>query len=287
MIAKTALYKLTGITLSAGLLLFNTSCKKVDAAGENQITNRVEMEDFDKIVLHTAGTLNYTQGNYTQVTVNTSEEAYKALRIYVEDKTLHIKRKKGFNIINQDNLVFDVIDDDTYSIEVCGSGDVFADFDENYEFDEHILNISGSGDIYADAVKGKEQWSKISGSGDIIINDLDVDRSVSRISGSGDISYSNLNTLSTEVDISGSGNVSATNGSTSYNEIEIRGSGEFRGIDFETDDTNVFISGSGEAYVQVNSNLYVHISGSGSVYYKGSPIINSTISGSGDLIDMN
>jgi hypothetical protein len=172
MIAKTTLYKLTGITLTAGLLLFNTSCKKVDAAGENQITNRVEMEDFDKIVLHTAGTLNYTQGNYTQVTVNTSEEAYKALRIYVEDKTLHIKRKKGFNIINQDNLVFDVIDDDTYSIEVCGSGDVFADFDENYVFDEHFLKITGSGNIKADDVNGATQTSRISGSGDILVDNL-------------------------------------------------------------------------------------------------------------------
>lgn len=266
MISKLPLNQLVGISLSTGLL-FMASCTKVDADNGPKIANRVETLDFDKIVLHTGGQLNYKQDNFTQITVNTTQDVFNALELVVKDKTLHIKRKNGFNILNQDDIVFDITDDDTYSIEICGSGDVNADFDENYHFSEHYLLISGSGDIIADEVNAVKHRSKISGSGHISVGKVISNNAEASISGSGDIAF--------------------LSGAVGNSNIDIRGSGSFEGFDFFTEVTDIKSSGSGTVYVRAESQLNAKLSGSGSVYYKGQPNLVYSVSGSGNIHDSN
>ena len=266
MIAKVHFARIAGACLTAALFLF-TSCEKVDAGKGPVVHNRIESLDFDKIVLHTGGQLNYRQDNYTQVIVSTTQEVYNSLNIYVEDNTLHIKKKSGVNILNQDEMTFDIVDDDTYSIEVCGSGDIDADFDEDYFFQEHYLYITGSGDITADAVNATEHTSKISGSGSIRVSDLNVTRSYA--------------------DISGSGNISFLEGYSQMSDVDIHGSGSFRSYDLNTFQSNVYNCGSGSIYLRAEQLLEVELSGSGSVYYKGYPNVVSSVSGSGGVYDMN
>lgn len=267
MIARFTRARYAGILLSASILFFIASCQKVDAGNGPKMDNRLEVMDFNKIVLHTGGQLNYTQSNTTQVTVNTTQDVFDALVISVKDKTLHIKRKSGFSIQNQDEITFNITDDDTYSIEVCGSGDVYADFDENYYFQEHKLIISGSGNIVADAVSAAEQSTRISGSGDIRI------------------SY--LNVLESETDISGSGSIHYLEGFAANSNMEINGSGDIRSYELDTDDAEIMISGSGDIQLRAQNSLDIDISGSGDVWYKGHPVLATSVSGSGNVYDAN
>lgn len=265
MIATILSPKKLGILAISSFLLI-TSCTKVDAGDGPKVTERIDVQDFDKISYEIGGQLNYTQGDLTQVSVTTSAAALEAIDIYVEDKTLHITREKGFNIVNSDQLVFDVMDDDAYDIYVCGSGNVTADFDENYHFTEHNLKVSGSGNIDADYVYADLQTTKISGSGNISIGALYADKAKAKISGSGDIRYA---------------------GVTSLSDFEIHGSGNIQAFDLESFQSEVFNCGSGNASVRVQSLLDSDINGSGNVSYKGNPTMVSAISGSGNLIDAN
>ena len=267
MISKFTLSRISSIFLVPGLILFITSCQKVDASHGPKKDNRIETIDFNKIVLHTGGTLNYTQSSQTQVSVNTTQEVFNALNIFVKNQTLHIKSKSGFNILNQDEIVFNVSDDDTYSIEVCGSGDVNADFDENYHFENHKLIISGSGNIIADEVYAQSQHVRISGSGDVKINYLNVSESDTDISGSGSIHYLSGNAANTKMDINGSGDI--------------------RSYEMSSQDAEVMICGSGDIQLRAQNSLDIDISGSGDVWYKGKPTVASSVSGSGNVFDAN
>lgn len=266
MIAKIPTPK--GIGFLVALVLFITSsCTKVDAGSGIRKENRVEVADFNKISYELGGHLNFTQSNQTQVTVNTTPEVMEALDVFVEDETLYIKRKKGFNIIHQDEITFNITDDDTYGIYTCGSGDVDANYDDNYHFQKHELKTSGSGDIIVDGLRATDQEARVNGSGDIIINSLYSTTSLAKISGSGDIIYENGNVHESQIDISGSGN--------------------FQGFDWMAEQADVFCSGSGNGHVRVQQYLNAKISGSGNAFYKGFPILAVSVSGSGDIFDAN
>lgn len=265
MIAHLHSYKVAVIAiLSIGLSL--QSCTKVDASDGQRETKRFDLPDFEKISFETGGKLNYVQGGETSVSVTTTPEVLAALEIEVKKKTLYIKRKGGYNIVNSQEIVFDVVDDDTYDFYSCGSGDIRADFDESYEFDFHQMKVSGSGSITCDYVNAFDQVAKVSGSGNIFIGQLITPNSLSKITGSGDISYG---------------------GTADYSDVEIHGSGSFESFDFTTTNSSVFNCGSGSAQVRAINALDAEISGSGDVSYKGFPSLFTDITGTGTLINAN
>lgn len=252
------------ISLFIGILL--NSCTKLDAASGDIISNRVEVEDFDKIVLHIGGQVNFTQENITQITVQTNEAVFDALKIYVKDNTLHIDSKSGVFIENDENLIFEISDNDTYSITICGSGNVNADFNPDYLFAENKLLIEGSGDINAQGIQSEKQSAVISGSGNIKVTNMQTENLRTRINGSGNTEFFGI---------------------ASHADLSISGSGNINAYKLSSQQSEASISGSGNISVLAENSLNADISGSGNISYKGFPTLVSSISGSGEIINAN
>lgn len=243
------------------------SCKKLDASEGEMKEVRFEVDDFDKIVIETAGVLNYTQSDEREVKVITNDRIIEILEVEVKENTLFISFTKNKTILNEENLIFTVSDDDVFSIATSGSANVFADFDEGYNFYDLEMISSGSGNINLDAAN--------------------CTNANFTTSGSGNIDVTTVNTAGTDAVLSGSGNVTI-HGSASTLDLTISGSGNYADHDFIAEKVDAVLSGSGNAKVSVSYQLNANLSGSGNLTYKGSPSIMATSSsGSGQVIDGN
>jgi hypothetical protein len=263
---KRAFNQIIGFGILA-LATILPSCNKIDASDGEQIEKRFEVADFDKIVIETAGVLNYTQSAERSVEVNANEKILEILEVEVKENTLFISFTKNKTILNEDQLVFTVSDDDVYSITTSGSANVTANFDEGYDFYDLEMISSGSGNISLDAA-----------------NATNADFTTS---GSGNIDVTTVNSAGVDAVLSGSGNVTI-HGSASTLDLNISGSGNYADHDFIADKVDAVISGSGNAKVSVSYQLNANLSGSGNLTYKGNPSIMATSSsGSGEVIDGN
>ena len=93
MIATILSPKKLGILAISSFLLI-TSCTKVDAGDGPKVTERIDVQDFDKISYEIGGQLNYTQGDLTQVSEQLQRLHWKQLTSTLRTKlfTLHVKK---------------------------------------------------------------------------------------------------------------------------------------------------------------------------------------------------
>jgi hypothetical protein len=243
------------------------ACKKVDAAKGTSEDHIVSESNFTAIDFGTGGDLTFTESASTSIIVNTTDKVFKAMDIYVENSTLFIHTKKGYNIKNSEEISVTISAPNINSLACSGSGSVTANIDIASEYAAFDLTVSGSGSMQTTGINTTQQNMTVSGSGSLIVDEI--------------------NAVNVSAKISGSGGINVRAGETSNADIAVSGSGSYTGFNLTASKVDISVSGSGNAEVTANDELDVQISGSGNVRYKGNPIINFSSSGSGTLIDAN
>lgn len=255
------------VVLMAFSLYFFNACNKVDAADGERIDKRYELADFNKISYELGGSLHYSQKAGNEVKVTATQNVINALDIFVKDDVLYITSKKGVVISNQDEIEFTVSDDDTYEIYTSGSGNLYADFDENYQFNSHLLKTTGSGSIFADWINADQQELYSTGSGNIEIDHIISSELIAKTTGSGSLALKK--------------------GEVNTGSIKVTGAGDYIAFETPWNEVDVTNSGSGSTYIRCLNTLDVTVSGTGNVHYKGYPIIIQAVTGTGTVIDAN
>ncbi len=220
------------------------SCAQDGVRGNgNRITeNRTVSSKFNKVESAGAFEVIINEGPQNgKIKLEGDSNILDKIEVKVEDNTLIIKQKNGFNFsLNSGSVTISFQAKNLQSIGLSGSGSITAKGTQNV--DDFDVALSGSGDIDV-KVSAKHVSTAISGSGNIHVTGKSNSFEAG-ISGSGDVNAFNLKTQSSDIGISGSGNV------------EITTDGELTGA----------IAGSGDIYYKGNpSSVKVTSGGSGDV----------------------
>lgn len=229
-----------GLTIvTANAQWFNTRVK-----GNQKMTKEIrQVQNYDDIAVAGSFDVKLVSGKEGKITVNADENLLPYLITEVDNQSLKIKWKNGFNISHKGPIIIEVYVESISKLSLAGSGDIFTD---NLTLKETILKVAlaGSGDIKI-SVTADELSAAISGSGDINISGS-ANTFQASIAGSGDINSYDLLAKDATLKISGSGGIKANVSSM----------------------LNVSIAGSGDIYYKGNPKQDIKISGSGSVQPK-------------------
>lgn len=199
--------------------------------------------NFDSVSVGGDWTVDIRQSETFSVTIDTDENLFSYLDIYVDDsRTLHIGFQRGYSIDHTRSKVF-------ITMPVLTQ-----------------LTASGSltGTVSSFDMPGRTMSIIVSGSGDVAARDITVKNLNLRISGSGSFSASG-EAENLKGNISGSGNIKTTRMEAENADISISGSGSAKV--WVTRFLAVHISGSGSIGYRGNPLIRDYrISGSGSVY---------------------
>ncbi len=225
--------------VTANAQWFNTRVK-----GNQKMTKEIrQVQNYNDISVAGSFDVKLVSGKEGKITVNADENLLPYLITEVENQSLKIKWKNGFNISHQSNIIIDVPVENISKLSLAGSGDIVT---KNLILSESTLKVAlaGSGDIKI-AVKVDNLSAAISGSGDISLIGI-TNTFEASIAGSGDINGYDLIATDANFKISGSGGIKANVSAM----------------------LNVSIVGSGDVYYKGNPKQDIKISGSGSVHPK-------------------
>ena len=220
------------------------SCAQDGVRGNgNRITeNRSVSSKFNKVESAGAFEIIINEGPQNgKIKLEGDSNILDKIEVEVEDNTLKIRQKKGFNFsLNSGQVTVSFQAKNLESIGLSGSGSITAKGTQ--KVDDFGVALSGSGDIDVN-VSARHVSAAISGSGNINLAGK-AQSFEAGISGSGDVNAFDLKTKNSEIGISGSGNV------------KISADGELTGA----------IAGSGDIYYKGNpSKVSVSSGGSGDV----------------------
>jgi hypothetical protein len=141
------------------------------------------------------------QGDGESLTIEADDNVLGSLTSDVENGTLKLGRKPGFNLRSVSPIRYRVAISTLDGLILSGSGTITAN---DLTVDALSTQISGSGVVSVTGTAGSQNVS-VSGSGRHEASELATERAVADVSGSGEV----LLTVSTElkVSISGSGTV--------------------------------------------------------------------------------
>jgi len=228
-------------TLVLMLSALFTSCEKVRGEGE-VVTETRNTGAFTGISLGIDGNVYFTTGKEYSVKVSGQANVIRHIETVVDGGSLVIKLEKGVILGRHETIKVYISAPDVASLEVSGSGNIYAD--NSWTGEDLNVNISGSGNISMTYVEADHFNARISGSGSISSINGMLGTADLRISGSGSIDFRNVKSTAVysttggsgdtyvyplqilDVTISGSGNV-YYNGSPSVN-ANIAGSGKVR-----------------------------------------------------------
>jgi len=192
--------------------------KKIKGNGDIVTKNR-SVSNYDKIGVAGAFDVKLIKGTEGEITVKTDENLQDYIITEVENGSLSIKTKKGYQIKSNRKIEITVTFEAIEAVSLAGSGDVYSSDEINNS--KLNLALSGSGNMDLN-VATKSLNSSIAGSGNIKLNGT-TNELLSSISGSGNLNGYNLKAVIANAKIAGSGNVKVN----AVNEIhaKIAGSG--------------------------------------------------------------
>ena len=269
---KTLATILAAALLAVGTTSFakeNVFPKRISASN-NYVTKQYNVKDFNAIQISGSGNVYFTQKEGApSVSMVTADNVAEIMEVYVENKTLYIKFKKGYSVSNLKKLDFTISAASINRMGIIGSGDI--KLMNGLKTDAVELFISGSGDIKCDNVTctGDANVS-ITGSGDIEGKGMTCRNLDTHISGSGDIELEIVNSESVEAVITGSGDYKLK-GKTEKASYRISGSGDLNAKDLEAADVTAAVYGSGDISCHASRSIKATRSGSGEIGYRGNP----------------
>lgn len=177
-----------------------TACNVVPGSGKAATETR-QVSGFTRIDLAGVGDLVVEQGDGESLTIEADDNVLGSLTSDVENGTLKLDRKPGFNLRSVSPIRYRVAVSTLDGLVLSGSGTITAN---DLTVDALSTEISGSGVVVVTGTAGSQNVS-VSGSGRHEASELATERAVADVSGSGEV----LLTVSTElkVSISGSGTV--------------------------------------------------------------------------------
>ena len=177
-----------------------------------------DVSGFDEILLRGSGSVNVDLTGTESLAVETDENLMDNIVTEVDNRVLELSTEGGINpsrgvvytitaislesvtIEGSGTVIVEGLDNDEFSVEVNGSGEVVA-----AGTSEHLaIYVSGSGGFDGSDLVAMTGLVDISGSGDALVNV--ADELDATISGSGQVEYIGDPILITE--ISGSGDIS-------------------------------------------------------------------------------
>ena len=269
---KTLATILTAALLTVGTTIFakDDAFPKRISASNTYVTKQYNVKDFNAIQISGSGNVYFTQKEGApSVSVVTADNVAEILDVYVENKTLYLKFKKGYSVNNLKKLDFTISAATINRMGIVGSGDI--KLMNGLKTESVELFVSGSGDIKCDNVTctGDANVS-ITGSGDIEGYGMTCRKLDTHISGSGDIELDNVNAESVQAIITGSGDYKL-NGKTEKASYRISGSGDLNAKELVADDVTAEVYGSGDITCHANKSIKATRSGSGEIGYSGTP----------------
>ena len=216
---------------------------------DKHVSETRQLKDFEEIEINGSPTVYYTQGDSCSVEVKGPEGFVKNILTEKNGKTLVIRNKGKFGIVNiqmgnEDELAVYVTSPDLVGVSLNGSGD----FISNRRIDTDNMNVvlRGSGDIeISDLICDRCQLELV-GSGDLDVNRLEARESSASVTGSGDMKLRLYKALTTNLFLKGSGDLDAHfEEGCGRVESELRGSGEIK-LSGHVRQFNTQKSGSGD-----------------------------------------
>lgn len=213
------------------------------------ITETRQLKDFEEIEINGSPSVYYTQGTTYSVEVKGPEELVKNILTEKDGKTLVIRNKGKFGIVNiqmggEDELAVYVTSPDLIGVRLNGSGDFISS--QRIDTDNMNVVLRGSGDIeISDLICDRCQLELI-GSGDMGVKRLEAREASASVTGSGDMKLALFNVLTTSLLLKGSGDLDAHFAEGCQRvESELHGSGEIE-LSGKVHQFNKHKSGSGE-----------------------------------------
>lgn len=236
----------------------------------NYVTKEIRIDNFKHISVSGSADVTYTQkSGRPKVEVYTSDNIVELLNIYVEDNTLRIGFKKGYNI-SYKKLEVRVTSPTLNGISIAGSADI--DLVNGVKTDDFKLNIAGSADINSPHTIDCTNSCDISiaGSGDIDANTLRCNQLNVTVAGSGDMTIKDAQVTNAKASVAGSGTVTIA-GTVDTAEYSVAGSGDLNVSNFRARSVSARVTGSGDIRCHATEFLKARTAGSGSIGYKGDP----------------
>lgn len=240
------------------------------------VNKEIMPDEFTGIQVTGSMDVNYTQKpGKPVVKVYSSDNVVEALDIYVKDKTLYIKFKKGLKV-KYSKLKIDVSSAGLEKIGLVGSGSV--NVTDRLETGSLEASLTGSGDITGKGIRCGELMLSVSGSGDMSMESVECADVKASLSGSGDLTLKMVQAKSVSAAVAGSGDI-RLNGSADEAEYSVAGSGDIHADKLNAKRVSASVSGSGDIKCQATAFLKVRTSGSGKVGYKGNPELDVPMKG--------
>lgn len=229
------------------VLLALLASVQVSAGSGQNVTERRNVNSFERIKLMGSPTIKYRQGNQTSVEVRAPKSIIKNVETRVEGNQLVVSIKNPkwvFNFGSKENqVVVYVTSPDLIGLELLGSGDFeckgHVDSDQlrlllkgsgDIDFKDVIcdklsVSVIGSGDLNVDKVVAIQSDIELIGSGDIRVGEQQVKQTKVELKGSGDVKLSLVNCGTVDCRLLGSGDITLQGDATKLNSYT-RGSGE-------------------------------------------------------------
>jgi len=222
-----------------------TSCvfsNKPVIQGNHQLVNqRVDIDNYDELVLNIPGEVFYQQfsDSAPYLQIHTDENILKVLDFKVQDNRLIIDVKKD-SLIRPSKLTVYTCSHNINKINLNGSGKLCLKGEVNSN--DLNLKITGSGKLITDSLLCNALSLNITGSGNARLTGAS-NESTYKITGSGDINAFDFFVQNLKCGITGSGNIEAL--VSNKLEVNITGSGDitYRG---EPQSIDKKITGSGK-----------------------------------------
>lgn len=256
-------------TTHAQIKIFGTTYGSEKVKGsKNYVTKEMRMSDFSKLSITGSPNVTFVQkSGKPRVEVYTSDNLIDLLEIVVENNTLKIGWKKGYNI-SYDKLNITVTAKELNSITIAGSGDLLLKNGLNTE--SLNLSIAGSGDIEGSNLQCSYLKSSVAGSGTVKLGEVKCKTLSLSIAGSGDMVMNGISTTDVKAHVSGSGTLRLS-GTAEKAKFSVAGSGDIFADELKSKRVEGSISGSGDIKCHATEYLKARTSGSGSIGYKGNP----------------
>ena len=242
-------------------------------------TEERTVSGFDAVALQSIGNVQISHGDTESITIKADENLLPYITTEVEDGTLEISTKPGYNINPSQTIVYEVTVKSLSAVTLSGFGNINAD---SLEGASMSARLTGSGDIRIDEVLGDAFTLDLTGFGDVELAKLEAPAADINLTGSGDIVVPALTTEDLKLVISGFGDATISGVATKLN-VSLTGSGSYIGGDLQSETAALTISGFGDATAWVTETINITITGSGNVDYYGSPTVSTTLTGFGSV----
>ena len=179
------------------------SCRFIGAEKVNGDGNVVSQSrkggNFEAIEVSGSFKIDLRQGAASSVDVNTDQNLQEYVDVYIENNTLYVKEKEGYNLRPSEEIKVSVVAPMITAVDLSGSCNLTGGtFRTNKEFS---ISVSGAGEVHMN-IEAPKVHTDISGSGIIELGGQ-VKQFEAEISGSGDMRCSSLEAEDVMLDLSG------------------------------------------------------------------------------------